>query len=111
MVRIDSIPPIQLALRLLIPHGSPVLDLPSVQPFIDAFDATALLHRWHHPDPKVDELARNAFSIVAAAQKSRTPRRAVFAEIWRAAHSGVFPENFDLVSRATIPYLEEPWYC
>jgi hypothetical protein len=21
------------------------------------------------------------------------------------------PENFDLMPRATIPYMDEPWYC
>jgi hypothetical protein len=21
------------------------------------------------------------------------------------------PENFDLMPRASIPYLDEPWYC
>ena len=51
---VDAVSPIQFALRLLIPSGSPLLDLPEIAATVTGFDAPALLHRWTHPDPDVD---------------------------------------------------------
>jgi radical SAM superfamily enzyme YgiQ (UPF0313 family) len=54
---VDQISPVQLALRLLIPAGSRVLELPEMEPLLIGFDEAALLHRWRHPAPQVDALA------------------------------------------------------
>ena len=105
---VDSVAPIQLALRLLIPAGSLLLELDDVPP---SFDEAALLHRWRHGDPRVDELARRIFDLVSREQRAGMPRRALFGRIWEEAHDGKPPENFDLMPRATVPYLDEPWYC
>ncbi len=48
---IEHVAPIQLALRLLIPSGSRLLELADVQAVIGEFDERALLYRWRHPDP------------------------------------------------------------
>lgn len=108
---VDTVAPVQLALRLLIPSGSRILELPEMTFLLAGFDAAGLLYRWHHPDPAVDELAARVFRLVAAEQKSDIPRREIFSHIWELAHGGVPPENFDLIPRAAVPYLNEPWYC
>ncbi len=43
-------------------------------------------------------------------EKRRTPRAEIFRQIWDLAETGEFPD-LPLASRATIPYLTEPWYC
>ena len=108
---VDIVAPVQMALRLLIPSGSRVLELPEVAPLLTGFDQAGLLHRWRHPEPAVDQLAADIFTLVAAEQKLDTPRRVIFSNIWALAHDGAPPENFDLLPRATVPYLDEPWYC
>ncbi|MBN9660732.1 MAG: radical SAM protein [Acidobacteria bacterium] len=107
----SSVAPIQLALRLLIPAHSLVLELPEVQPLLDGFDPAGLLHRWHHPDPAIDELARRVFDLVATRQKAADPPHEIFRQIWQLVHGAAPPENFDLLPRAAVPYLDEPWYC
>ncbi|MGC4053597.1 MAG: CUAEP/CCAEP-tail radical SAM protein [Paludibaculum sp.] len=106
-----SVAPIQLALRLLIPAHSRILTLPDVQPLLDGFDPAGLLHRWHHPDPGVDHLARRVFDLVATRQKAADPPHEIFRKIWQLVHDAAPPENFDLIPRAAVPYLDEPWYC
>src|ERR1700722_1831544 len=54
---VEHVAPVQLALRLLIPRGSRLLELEDVQAVLRAFDEPALLYRWRHPDPAVDALA------------------------------------------------------
>jgi len=104
---IDKVAPIQLALRLLIPNGSRLLELDDVRSTITGFDESALLHRWKHPDPQLDALADQALKLAGR----RAPRREVFKELWELASGDALPENFDLMPRGTIPYMDEPWYC
>jgi radical SAM superfamily enzyme YgiQ (UPF0313 family) len=106
---VDQVSSVQLALRLLIPAGSRMLELEDVQQMLTGFDEAALLHRWKHPDPAVDRLAAEALRLVNREQRSS--RREVFQKIWHLAHGSAPPENFDLIPRAAIPYMDEPWYC
>src|SRR6185295_11977580 len=108
---IESVSPIQLALRLLIPAGSRLLELDEIRENVSEFDAAGLIHRWKHADSGMDELAARVLRIVNSGQRVRTPRRATFRQIWEAAHDAPIYENFDLMPRATIPYMDEPWYC
>jgi radical SAM superfamily enzyme YgiQ (UPF0313 family) len=103
----EHVAPIQLALRLLIPRGSLLLGLPDVQAVIRGFDEPALLYRWEHPDPHVDALAGEAMKLAAF----EGSRREIFRKLWNLAADRPLPEDFDLMPRATIPYMDEPWYC
>ena len=108
---IDNVAPIQLALRLLITSASRLLELEEVRRIASDFDREALIYRWKHPDPDVDELAARALAIVTAEQRRHTPRREVFRQLWEAAHSRPLPEDYELLPRTVIPYMDEPWFC
>jgi radical SAM superfamily enzyme YgiQ (UPF0313 family) len=104
---VEHVAPIQLALRLLIPRGSRMLELEEVQSVVTGFDEPALLYRWQHPDPQVDSLASEALNLAALEE----PRREIFRRMWNLAADRPLPEDFDLMPRATIPYMDEPWFC
>ena len=104
---VENVAPIQLALRLLIPRGSLLLDLDEIQSVITGFDEPALLNRWKHPDPAMDALAEQALKLAA----KKSPRREIFRQLWALVADQPLTENFDLMPRATIPYMDEPWYC
>ena len=104
---VENVAPVQLVLRLLVTPGSRLLELPDLE--VGAFDPKALVYPWKHRDPDVDALASRAFQIVARLQKQNRPRSESFREI--AELAGMPIENFDLVPRAAVPYLDEPWYC
>ena len=53
---VGNVSPIQYAIRLLIPRGSRLLELPLVQEFVGDFDPAALAYPWTHPDPRMDRL-------------------------------------------------------
>jgi radical SAM superfamily enzyme YgiQ (UPF0313 family) len=112
---IDAVAPIQLAIRLLIPPGSRLLDLPEVRQQTGAFDAKLLVYPWKHGDPGVDQLADQIQEIVADAEKRKLPRARVFEQIWKAAHqaagrSADLPQ-IPVGAASGVPYLNEPWYC
>jgi radical SAM superfamily enzyme YgiQ (UPF0313 family) len=111
---VDHVAPIQLAIRLLVPEGSRLLTLDDMRAHIGPFDPATLTYRWAHPDPCVDALQRDVTALVG--MRLTTDRRALFDEIAALAHSraGVPAPAFDTRparARATVPYLNEPWYC
>ncbi|HEX7596910.1 MAG TPA: CUAEP/CCAEP-tail radical SAM protein [Polyangia bacterium] len=105
-----QISPIQLAIRLLIPEGSLLLELPEIRKLIGLFDPRALYYPWHNPDPALDALCINIQETIKREEKRRTTRAELFRQIWDLAQTGEFPD-LPLAARATIPYLTEPWYC
>ncbi len=112
----DSVAPVQLAIRLLIPAGSRLLELDDIQRVIAPYDARALMYPWRHPDPRMDALAQRADEIVRASEKLNRPRSKTFELLWDAAsdvaaQGSSVPRMPVLASRAAIPYLNEPWYC
>ncbi len=103
---------IQYAIRLLIPDGSRMLELPDIRERVSHFDRKSLTHVWRHADPRVDALQCDLEALVGA--RLNAPRDQMFAAVWALAHqaAGVpVPPRQALASRATIPYLNEPWYC
>ena len=114
---IEHVPPIQLAMRLLIPAGSKLLEVPEVWGLVGEFDPAALVYPWKHPDPRVDGLHEEVFALVKEAEAAGRSRREIFARVWeradRAAAGRIrsLPEATRGRPRATIPYLSEPWYC
>jgi len=113
---VETVAPIQLAIRLLIPAGSRLLELPEVRGMVGPFDPKALVYPWKNPNPALDRLAEEAQDIVAAAEKMKRNRAEIFQQLWRAANhaAGVKREESAmpiLAARATLPYLNEPWYC
>ena len=117
---IENVSPIQYAIRLLIPQGSRILELPEVQELVGEYDAASLSYPWEHPDPAVDRLFADVLALVKDATARRASRSSVFADVWRIAQGYLPPaaatpeppvDEATLVAPATIPYLTEPWYC
>jgi len=111
---IESVPPIQLALRLLIPQGSLLLELTDVKTLIGVFDPNLLGYPWKNPDARVDHLQQSIQSLVMQAETEKRSRREIFVAIWKLVHDAMGDAapalNFSDTD-TSIPRLSEPWYC
>lgn len=107
---VTQVAPIQLAIRLLIPEGSLLLELPEIRSAIEPFDTRALCYPWRNRDPWLDDLCAAMQRTIQQAERRHTGRADLFRIIWDMAECGEFPD-LPLAARATIPYLTEPWYC
>ena len=112
----ENVAPIQLAIRLLIPAGSRLLELPEMSSIVGPFDSAALVFPWKHEDPGVDRLAGEISQLVKRGDSLKLSRTDIFSHIRRAANaaagkrapnSGLPP----LKKGNPVPYLDEPWYC
>ena len=112
---INNVPSIQLAIRLLIPAGSCLLEVPEVNRLIGEFEPRSLGYPWRHSDSRVDELQREIQTTIEHATAC-TDRLEIFALICellgpRLEQPAPLPPVTTIRPRATIPYLSEPWYC
>lgn len=109
---IDNIAPIQYAIRLLIPAGSKLLELPDAQRLIGPFDQAALSYPWAHPDPDIDQLYRDVLRTIKQSQAQGEARATIFERVRALAGGRQYERRRRARSpHAPIPYLSEPWFC
>ncbi|MCL4297856.1 MAG: radical SAM protein [Anaerolineae bacterium] len=114
---VDQVSPIQCAIRLLIPPGSRLLDLPEVEDLVEGLDEAKLSYIWRSADRRVDALQHDLEILVQRCAGQHIPRREIFRQVWERAYQGVgdpagrvpFPELPP--AAGFVPYLTEPWYC
>ena len=99
----EAVAPIQLAIRLLIPAGSRLLELSDLQ--VEGFDAAKLAWQWKHPDPEMDALCADLQKIAAIGLS----RGELFRFIWERAFGA--PSDFELRASEPVPHMTEAWYC
>ena len=108
-----AVPPVQLAIRLLVPRGSYLLRLEGFPERLDPFDPLLLGYPWRHRDVRVDRLQEAVQEVAEKAEREDWPRRRAFEAIWRAAHLAagrlVAPLPEDL--GGVVASHSEPWYC
>lgn len=111
---VEAVPPIQLAIRLLVPQGSYLLHLPDFAAQVGAFDDAMLGYPWQADDARVDVLQAEIMAWVMDAEKAGLPRAEVFAGIWTRTHAAlgdIAPSLDPAQFGAVIPHHSEPWYC
>jgi radical SAM superfamily enzyme YgiQ (UPF0313 family) len=110
---VESVPPVQLTIRLLVPEGSYLLKLPGFRERLMAFDPGLLGYPWVHSDSRVDRLQQELQALVARSEKEKLPRREVFSAVWRMAHEAAGRPVPTLAANLGSPIsrLSEPWYC
>jgi radical SAM superfamily enzyme YgiQ (UPF0313 family) len=118
---VEGVAPVQFAIRLLIPAGSRLLQLPEIREVVGPYDQEMLCFPWTHRDPRVDALCAAVDDIVQLATASQTARAAVFEQIWDCARAIAEPgDQVPSSQRAlpqtlppgrAVPQMSEPWYC
>jgi hypothetical protein len=104
---VESVAPIQLAIRLLVTAESKLMELPEIRDGVQPFDAESLMFPWKHRDQSVDRLQRAVMGVVT--ESSHASRDEVFDRIWALA--ALTRERRPRSKGLTPPYLTEGWYC
>jgi radical SAM superfamily enzyme YgiQ (UPF0313 family) len=111
---VEAVPPIQLCIRLLVPEGSWLLQLPGFRRMIEAFDPKLLGYPWRHADPRVDALQQALQALAAQGEQRGLARSEIFAQLWQCAHAALGLAAPRLTSAdygEAMAHLSEPWYC
>ena len=99
-----STDPVQMSIRLLLPEGSLLLDMPETKAVMNGYDQNSLSYLWRG-EPVVDELQARLAGI--AESLGANPGQAL-GEMWRVVMGDEPTPN--LPARAA-PRLTEAWFC
>lgn len=114
---IDEVDPVQMAIRLLVPPGSCLLDSAHMREHIRGLDPENFIHRWEHPDPRMDRLHEEALPLVEDAAARREDAAATFLRLRRLAADILErparsrPKAVFSPERVRPPRLSESWFC
>ena len=111
---IMSVNPVQLSLRLLIPSGSRILELPKQETCITDFNPASLGYTWVHRETEVDVLQENIRSWTEQAESEGLSRLEIFNGIRRIALSAAGSDEKDVTEEQCgepVPVHSESWYC
>jgi radical SAM superfamily enzyme YgiQ (UPF0313 family) len=110
---VDQVDPIQLAIRLLIPPGSKLLELDETRRILGPLAADKLTYEWKHPDPRMDALQAAVLAAVESGAAAGEDPRDTHGRI-RGLASGKTARAAHKPARkppVRAPRLSEAWFC
>jgi radical SAM superfamily enzyme YgiQ (UPF0313 family) len=116
---VNRVQAVQYALRLLLPPGSPLVDVLASEGHLGGFDPGSLTYRWSNPDPGMDQLQAEVAAQVEAAAAghachSAESQAATFAAVKRTAFrvlTGRDAPDPPVEHGRPVPGLTEDWFC
>jgi hypothetical protein len=108
---IDHVEPVQLAVRLLIPPGSALLWRAEERPWLGELVAAELSYRWHHPDPRMDELFRQVSAELEADPDADAGEQIERVRLLAYRVAGRPAPILDAQPRRFVPRMSESWFC
>ncbi|GIU92364.1 MAG: radical SAM protein [Acidimicrobiia bacterium] len=106
--------PVQLSIRLLVPDGSLLLDLPDMVPYLGDYDPVGLTYRWEYAHPELDRVQATLAELAAEAADRGEDPGTTLTEMWaRSAELLDLPASEVIPAGATSgrPRMTEPWFC
>lgn len=103
-----NVDPIQLTIRLLIPPGSLLLEVPDLLPYLDWFDDRLLGWRWHSAEPLMDARQARLVEILEHGLAGGLNNQRLFALL---AGEIMGSEEYPISVAEGRPRLTEPWFC
>ncbi len=106
-----NVDPIQLTIRLLLPEGSLLLDLPEIVPYLGDYDPELLSYRWRAAHPEMDLLQARLAALVEQGVAAGEEPAAVLREISSVVGGARRVPVAQLSGGKGRPRLTEPWFC
>ena len=113
---IYQLDPVQYSIRLLLPPGSWLLDIPEIQPHLGSLVQEDFVYTWQHPDARVDMLQRQVARVAEEAASSGEDPATTFyriKELTVATIPGRRTVAQPRYRRRSVrsPQLTEAWFC
>ncbi len=103
-----NVDPVQLTVRLLVPAGSLLLEIPDLLPYLNGYDEEMLGWQWHAADPRMDALQARLAGMLEQGLERGLNNQQLFA-ILTAEIMG--SAEYSIPVAEGRPRLTEPWFC
>jgi radical SAM superfamily enzyme YgiQ (UPF0313 family) len=111
---IEQVDPVQYSIRLLLPRGSTLLNVPETQPHRREFSEEKFTFLWQHPDPKMDRLQTKIAAYVEAATRAHQEVHKIFFAVREMCYRSAGRRQRNVVyspPKLAPPRLTEHWFC
>jgi radical SAM superfamily enzyme YgiQ (UPF0313 family) len=110
----ESLDPVQLSIRLLVPSGSLLVGDPELN--LGEYDPAALGYPWRHDDPRMDALQARVAGCVEDGAARGAPPLETFARVRALALAAAGRPHEHVARRSHVsgrsaPRLTESWFC
>lgn len=114
---IANVDPVQFTIRLLVPQGSLLLDLPEMMPQLLGYDEERLTYQWRAENPRSDDLQEELAGLVEGGIAEESSDADLFERLWMAVRAAApeapagSPPRLAGRPLPVRPRLTEPWFC
>jgi radical SAM superfamily enzyme YgiQ (UPF0313 family) len=113
---IGNVDPVQYTIKLLIPEGSLMLDVPELEPYLGPYDAENLTYTWRAADERTVALQSDLAELVESSQSDGRTITEIFCDVRDAVldAGGAIGGDRELILAGSTegrPRLTEPWFC
>ena len=107
----ETVAPIQLTIKLLIPKNSLILSSKEMNPYVGDFDPTSFSYKWSYHNPEIDTLQKQLFKYVLDNESIDEYEQYLGLVDIVESHTGVsLIKDAEYVKRS-VPKLSETWFC
>jgi radical SAM superfamily enzyme YgiQ (UPF0313 family) len=107
-----AVDPVQMAIKVLIPEGSLLVDQPEMTPHLTHFDPEALTWRWNFESAEAERLQKELDRIAADASDCQQDTHTTLQTMWEMVTTLTGQDLGELVrSEVPVPRLGESWFC
>lgn len=103
--------PVQMAIKLLVPPGSLLLEHEAMQAHLEEYDPSALTWQWSFADPEVDVLWKDLDAIAAEASDCGAETVATLRTMAGVVAAASDRPPSEMTASVPVPRLTESWFC
>ena len=107
----ETVAPIQLTIKLLIPKNSLILSSNEIEPYIGVFDPTSFSYQWTYKNPEIDKLQKQLFEYVLNNESIDEYEQYLGLVDIVQSHTGVSLIRHSEYVKRSVPKLSETWFC
>ena len=107
----ETVDPIQLTIKLLIPKNSLILKRPEMKEYLLNYDPASFSYAWKYKFPNIDNIQNELFTYVLQHESENEYTQYLGLVDILESHTGETLLNPEKYNQRIVPKLSETWFC
>ena len=107
----ETVDPIQLTIKLLIPKNSLILKRPEMEEYLLNYDPASFSYAWKYKFPTIDNIQNELFTYVLQHESENEYTQYLGLVDILESHTGETLLNPEKYNQRIVPKLSETWFC